>query len=132
MKKYIFYISIICVLFAAGCKEEDIVLSKPGEPIAPVTNLDYTISGSDAILTWDLPSTLPDDIIEPVSVFIRISVDGQSAGTLVVDDAPESFVYSPYDASKKYKFTVKVQGKVDTTDPYRSDLRLSPGTTVAF
>jgi len=132
MKKYLFYISILCVLLCSGCKEEDIILSKPGESIAPVTNLEYTISGTDAILTWNLPATLPADVVEPVSVFIRISKDGQSAGTQVIDNAPETFTYPLYDPAKQYKFTVKVQGEVNTTDPYRSKLRLSPGNTIAF
>lgn len=132
MKKYLFYISIICAFFCAGCEDEEILLSKPGESIAPVTNLQHTISDGNAVLTWDLPATLPDDIIEPVAVLIKVSIDGQNAGTHVLENAPVSYTHAPYDPSKEYKFTVKVQGEVDTTDPYRSKLRISPGNTIAF
>ena len=132
MKNYIFYISILCVLFCASCKEEEIITSKPGESIAPVTNLQHNIAGNNAIITWKLPTTFSEDIIKPVSVLVRITVDGQSGGTQVLDNAPESFTYPTYDPTKKYRFTVKVQGAVNTTDPYRSKLRISPGTTIAL
>jgi hypothetical protein len=132
MKRYIFYSLILWVLFCSGCREEEIILSKPGEAIDPVTNLEYAIAESNATLTWNLPANLPDDIIEPVSVLIRVTEDGNAKGSFVVEDAPESFTYSLYDPSKTYRFTVKVQGAVDTSDPYRSKLRISPGKTVAF
>ena len=132
MKRYVFFISILSLLFCAGCQKEEILTSKPGEPIAPVTDLKYAITGSEATLTWKLPATIADDIIKPVSVMVKITVDGQNGGTQVLDNNPERFVYSGYDASNSYRFTVKVQGAVDTQDPYRSKLRLSPGTTIAF
>lgn len=132
MKRYIFYSSIFCVLLCSGCREEEIILSKPGEPIDPVSNLEYAIADSSATLIWELPATFSDEIIKPVSVLIRISIDGQNAGTYILENAPESYTYSPYDPSKTYRFTVKIQGAVDTSDPYRSKLRISPGKTVAF
>lgn len=132
MKKYIFCILIFCVLFCSGCYEDEIIDSKPGEAIDVVTNLEYDIAGSNVNLTWDLPATYPDDVIEPVSVLIRITVDGQSGGTVVLEEAPTSYTFSPYDSSKEYRFTVKVMGEVDTSDPNVSDLRYSLGETVAF
>jgi hypothetical protein len=131
MKNYIFYISFLCLLFFVGCREEEILTSKPGESIAPVTNLQHTISGNSATLTWKLPATFPADIIQPVSVLVIKTEDERSAGTEVLADAPESLTL-PYDPAKKYKFTVKVQGVVNSTDPNVSKLRLSLGQTVAF
>lgn len=132
MKKNIFYISILCALFCSACYKEDIITSKPGEPIGAVTNLAHSVSDSNINLTWKLPSSLPNDIIKPVSVLIIISVDGQNRGNVIIENAPENYTYSPYDAEKKYKFTVKVMGKVDTKDPIVSNLRYSPGQTVSF
>ena len=132
MKKCLFYISIVCLMCCTSCRKEEIILSKPGEPIAPVTNLQYSIAGDKATLTWALPAALPEDIVKPVSVLIRVSVDGRNAGTYVVEDTPVSYTYSPYDPSKQYKFTVKAQGAVNTTDPYRSKLRISLGNTIVF
>lgn len=132
MKKVVLYISILSILFCSGCKEEEIIESKPGEAIDVVTNLKYAIAGENVNLSWNLPATFPDDIIQPVSIFIKITVDGRTEGTLVLDNAPESYTYSPYDPSMEYRFTVKVLGEVDTSDPYFSDLRYSLGTTVAL
>ncbi|QHT65202.1 DUF4945 domain-containing protein [Rhodocytophaga rosea] len=132
MKKSLYYILILCVLFCASCRDEDIILSKPGEPIAPVTNMQYSVAEDKVTLTWDLPTTIPEDIVKPIAVLVKVSVDGRNAGTYVITDAPVSYTYSPYDPSKQYRFTVKAQGDVNTTDPHRSKLRISPGHTIAF
>lgn len=112
--------------------EYEIIDSKPGESISPVTNLSHSVSEDEVMLTWDLPSSYPDDIVQPVSVMIRITRDGNNAGTVVLDDAPESYTYDAYDPSQTFKFTVKVRGEVDTDDPNVSDVRYSLGTTVEF
>ena len=130
MKSYIFYISMLCLLLCVSCREEEILTSKPGESIAPVTNLKHVISGDSATLTWDLPATYPADIIQPISVLV-IKTENGRAGTQVLADAPES-VTQAYDPTKKYKYTVKVQGAVNSTDPNVSKLRISLGQTVAF
>lgn len=132
MKKYIFYISILCALFYTACQKDEIITSKPGEAISPVTNLEHSILDTNINLTWKLPATLPADIIKPVSVFISISVDGQNNGNVVLENAPEIYTYSPYDSEKKYKFTVKVMGRVDAKTPNVSNLRYSPGQTISF
>lgn len=132
MKKYFIYISILSALFYTACQKDEIITSKPGEPIGPVTNLEHSASDTNINLTWKLPATLPADIIKPVSVFITTSIDGQNKGNAVLDNAPETYTFSPYDAAKKYRFTVKVMGKVDTKSPNVSSLRYSPGQTVSF
>jgi hypothetical protein len=132
MKRYIFCISILSLLFCAGCQKEEILTSKPGDLVAPVTDLKVAVAGDQVELTWKLPTAYPADLVKPVSVLVKITKDGQNAGTQVLDNNPERFTYSGYDASKSYRITVKVQGAVNTTDPGRSKLRISPGTTVAF
>lgn len=132
MKRYIFCFSILSLLLCAGCQKEEILTSKSGEPLAPVTDLKHTVAASQVELTWKLPAAYPADLVKPVSVLVKIFVNGQNGGTQVLANNPERFTYSGYDASKSYKFTVKVQGAVNTTDPGRSKLRISPGTTVAF
>ena len=130
MKNYIFYISIFFVVFCFGCKKEEIITSKPGESISPVTNLTHSVAGNQLNIQWKLPSSLPSDIKSPVSVVISINVDGQNKGTVVLDNAPESYIYTPYDASKAHRFTVKVRGSVSTTDPNFSNMRYSLGETL--
>lgn len=112
-----------------SCKYE-IIDSKPGESIAPVLNLDYSISGSNLTLTWELPSSYPSDIIQPVSVLVTITRNGQNAGAETILDAPKSFTYTTYDPQSTYKFIVKVIGSVNTEDPNVSDLRYSSGVTL--
>jgi hypothetical protein len=130
MKKYIFCISILSILFCTSCKKYEIINSKPGTPISPVTNLAYAITNNNVNLTWNLPSTLPDDIIKPVSVLIEISKDGVSMDPVTLENEPTSYTYSSYDSSSKYSFTVKIVGNVNTTNINVSNLRYSLGETV--
>jgi hypothetical protein len=132
MKKYVSYISILGVMLFLACREDEILLSKPGEEVSPVTNLAYTLSGSDVNLTWSLPADLPDDIVSPVSVQVRATIDGHNGGTVTLANDPTSYIFPGYDPSKKYRFTVKVMASVDTDDPAVSDLRYSPGQTITF
>lgn len=127
------------VLFAAlfflllqGCVSDDIIDAKPGEALPPVENLQYNIQGSAVELTWELPQAIPADIVLPVSVQVRVTADGQNSGTFVLENAPESFVHQGYDPAKSYRFTVKMVGDVDTTEPHISNIRYSLGTTVSF
>lgn len=131
MKNYIFYISMLCLLLCNSCQEEEILTSKPGESIAPVTNLKHAISGNSVTLTWNLPETYPADMIQPVSVLVIRTEDGRSAGTQVLPNAPKSLTH-PYNPARKYKFTVKVQAPVNSTDPNVSKLRISLGQTANF
>lgn len=132
MKSIVLYTFILSMIFLSACSEDGIVDSKPGEPIEPVTNLEYSISGDEVTLTWKLPSNLPDDIVQPVSVHLRVKTDGVTADTYELENAPENYTYSSYDSSREYRFTVKVMGSVDTSEPHISDLRYSPGKTVVI
>jgi hypothetical protein len=132
MKKVLYYISILCVLTFTGCIDREILDSKPGEEIDPVTNLKYTISGTDVTLTWNLPTTIPDDIIKPVSIYVKVLRNNVSIASVVLPNAPLTYVYKPYDSTKQYIIIVKVQGSVDTTDPNVSNLRYSLGASVSF
>ena len=127
------------VLFAAlffillqGCVSDDIIDSKPGEALPPVENLQYDIQGSGVELSWDLPQSIPEDIIRPLSIQIKVAVDGQNSGTFVLEDAPESYTYTSFDPAKSYRFTVKAVGVVDTTEPHISNIRYSLGKTLSF
>lgn len=132
MKKVQYYISILCVLIFMGCTDREILDLKPGEAIDSITNLQYAIAGTDVTLTWDLPSQIPDDIINPVSIYITILRDGVSIGNITLPNAPVSYVFDSYDSSRDYTIIVKVLGNVNTTDPDVSKLRYSLGVSVSF
>lgn len=139
MKKIVFYISVCTLILFCGCYDDSPIESKPGEAIDPVTNLQASIRNAEedaeaeeeVVLSWDLPSDYPQDVIEPVSVHIQVRIDGRrEGGDIVLDDAPETYTYSPYDESMDYRFTVKVLADVETSEPHESDLRYSLGETV--
>lgn len=131
MKKYVFYILMLSSVLAAGCYDDDVITSKPGEPIDPVSNLAADTMEGQLVLTWDLPAAYPENVIEPVSVQIHISIDGRKeGGAITLENDPVSFTYSPYDPAKEYKFTVKVVAGMETSEDYQSDLFYSPGNTI--
>jgi len=130
MRKKVFCISILFILIFSGCKDYEIIDSKPGVPINTVTNLTSAISGTNVTLSWTLPTSYPNDILQPVSVMVAININGQLVETKEVLNSPISFTYSSYDLAKKYRFTVKVKGNVDTKDLTFSNLRYSLGQTV--
>ena len=132
MKKAIYYISVSMLLIFTGCLDREILESKPGDPIESVTNLQYSINGTAVTLTWSLPSDYPDDIVQPVSVLVRVIREGVTLSNTTTVNAPTSFVYNSYDNTRKYTVIVKVIGSVDTTDPNVSNLRYSLGSSVSF
>jgi len=132
MKKILFYISILYILIFSGCTKDSVLDSKPGEPIKPVTNLNYTIVDTNVNLTWDLPSSIPADIVKPISIYIQVRRDNVPVLSVTLEDAAVSYVYDSYDSSRQYIIIVKVMGVVDTTDPNVSNLRYSLGNSVSF
>ncbi|MBC9795720.1 DUF4945 domain-containing protein [Sinomicrobium weinanense] len=131
MKKYVFYIFIWSLLLCSGCYDDDIITSKPGEPIDPVSNLAANAEGDQVNLSWDLPSAYPENVIEPVSVLIHVSVDGRrEGGSITLEDNAVSYTYSPYDPAKTYRFTVKVMAHAEPSEDYQSGLFYSPGSTI--
>lgn len=136
---------ILSLLFEISSCGYDVLDSKPGDPINTVSNLNYTISGSQVTLTWDLPTSYPNDVIQPVSIFIRVTKGSKdnisneyplynpnalNAGTFTIDDAPTSFVYDQYDPNFTYRFTVKVMARINVESVNFSNLRYSPGITI--
>lgn len=131
-KKNSVYYLVFFFILVQGCISDEIIDSKPGEPLPPVENLDYRVDGSAVELNWVLPQAVPADIILPLSVQVRVSVDGQNGGTFVLENAPDSFVYQGYDPAKSYRFTVKAMGNVNTSEPHVSNIRYSLGRIASF
>lgn len=128
--------SVYCLVFFVGliqgCVSDEIIDAKPGEALPPVENLTYRVEGTAVEINWVLPQAIPADIILPLSVQVRVTVDGQIAGTFVLQEAPESYVYQGYDPSKSYRVTVKAIGNVNTSEAHRSNIRYSLGRTTSF
>lgn len=133
MKKALIFLMLVTSISITGCYDDDILTSKGGEPIEMVTNLDASVSGNNATLSWNLPASYPEGIITPVSVQIVVTIDGsREGGAIVLDDNPTSYVYSNYDSSKEYRFTVKVMAMKETMEDYESDTFYSSGNTITL
>ena len=120
------------ILMMMGCYDREIIDSKPGESIDPVTSLNYTVNGNNVVLTWVLPAQFPDDIILPVSVMIKVYEDDILKSTVTVADAPTTYTYDTYNADNSYRFIVKVVGEVDTDNPNVATTRYSLGEFVVI
>lgn len=126
------YICLLIILAASvtGCYDRDILESKEGESLDPITNLTYNANAPDVIFNWDLPASYPDDILHPVSVFLTVFQDDLKIFTTVISDGPTTYTYSEYDTGVVYRFIFKVQADVNSSDPNLSNLRYSEGSFV--
>jgi hypothetical protein len=131
MKNLKYIVFGIIILFASGCYDRDIIDSKPGEPIDPVTNLSYLVEEGNIILSWNLPADNPSDIILPVSVYIKVYRDEVLISTVTIAETT-TYTYSAYNSEKSYRFVVKVVGDVDTDDPNAAVTRYSLGAYVVI
>lgn len=133
--KRLFYLTFVLAMISfTACNDADIFEPVYGDPIDPVTDLQYSISGNTVTITWVLPSSYPDDIIQPVSVNLVIDDGGPRPMALVLPEAPESFVYEGYNPEMSYGVTVKVRGDVDKdkSEAVGGGYRLSLGQTIYF
>ena len=127
----------ICFLFMAaiaftGCYDREILESKPGDSIDPVTNLNYIINEPEIAFSWTLPSSYPDDILHPVSVHLTVFKDNIQVSATTITDAPTAYAYTGYDSESTYRFIFKVSADVDTDDESLSNLRYSAGVVVVI
>ncbi len=132
MKKILYLSACSLLLLLYGCYDREILDAKEGESIDPVTNLSYTINGDEVTLTWNLPAHYPDDIIQPVSVFIDIFKDDINIASLTKGDAPTICTIGSYSPSSSFRYIVKVFAYVNTTDPNMSGSRYSLGEVVTI
>ncbi len=127
MKKYYLLILFIIAASLTGCYDREILDSKEGESIDPVSNLSFTTTEPEVVFTWNLPSGYPADIIQPVSVVVTIYRDDVKISTITLADAPTTYTYTAYSSANTYRFIFKVRAEVDTDDPNMSSLRYSSG-----
>ena len=135
MKTNLKYLFLALCTLLGSCYDDDVLSSKPGEPIEGISNLAHTISGDQVILTWDLPSQYPEGIITPVSVHIALSVDGQRVGgTIVLPNDPVTYTQAGYDPAREYRMTLKVVAmkNVENEPDHISDTWISKGTTLSI
>ncbi|MBE0653966.1 MAG: DUF4945 domain-containing protein, partial [Bacteroidales bacterium] len=96
MKRYYIFILIIIAASLTGCYDREIIDSKEGESIDPISNLNYNIIEPVVVFTWDMPANYPSDVVEPVSIVVVVYRNNVKVSTLTLPDAPTTFTYSSY------------------------------------
>lgn len=130
--RYLNVLLLLITTLLTGCYEREILDYKEGESIAPVSSLNYTVNESDVIFSWGLPSSYPNDIIQPVSVVITVYIDDVKVSTVTIDDAPTAYTYSLYSSENTYRFIFKLMSEVETDDPNISPVRYSLGVVTTL
>lgn len=137
MKKLI-YICFLLFFTAISCKKEKITDRKQGVSLPTVSNLALQKTADKEVkLTWNIPAAIPDQVQQPLSVFIEVNeiisvTKAVSVFSTTVANAPTTFVYQLSDATKKYHFTVKLVGNTKTSDVNYSSVIYSLGQTVNY
>ncbi len=102
---------LIIVLLFTSCYDRDIIDSKEfNHSIPTVENLQCTNDGNSVKLTWDIPSTIPDDIKRPIEVQIQVVENDIYRQKVTLAEVNPGKATINVDADKKYRFIVKLQG----------------------
>ncbi len=111
-------VTLIVILFS-GCYDRDIIDLKEFDHSLPqVENLGYTKQGNIVKLTWQIPSTISADFKRPLEVSIQVVENNIYRQKVIVGNENTSADITT-DASKKYKFVVKLLGYL--TDEAREE-----------
>ena len=138
MKKFIYIFCIPLLLLFSGCKKEPVVVQKDGVSLPGVTSLVLEKMAGNAVkLTWAMPTNIPAEIVQPLSVYIEVNeITGPTKTvpvfSVTLPNAPTTADYEVPDATKKYLVTVKVRGTSKTVDVNYSSNIYSLGQTVAY
>jgi hypothetical protein len=130
--KNIYFGCLIIVALLTSCTDRHIIDSKEGESINPVTGLTHTVNAPEVVFNWQLPSSYPQDVIQPVSIFLTVYKDNKKVSTITLPDAPTTYTYTGYSSASAYRFIFKVLGDVDTDDLNKSKLRYSSGVVAVI
>ena len=137
MRKLI-HICFLLLFIAASCKKEKITDRKQGVSLPTVSNLALQKTADKEVkLTWGMPTAIPDQVQQPLSVFIEVNeivsvTKAISVFSTTLTGASAQFVYELPDAAKKYHFTVKLVGNTKTSDVNYSSVIYSLGQTVSY
>jgi hypothetical protein len=132
---YLYIFSL--VVFFCSCAQKDILNSKQGTSLPPVTNLALEKADSNrVILTWQIPGAIPGNINQPLGVYIEVNQEVNrrllSQFSITLPGAPTSYTYKLPDSSKVYHLTVKLSGTTTSSDINYSNSILSLGQTVIY
>jgi hypothetical protein len=136
MKKKNLLIFLFIGLITFTACEREILDKKSGVSLPAVSNLALA-DGADSMvtLTWQMPTDIDPNILQPLNIYIEVKEEVSAYRVVPIFNttlagAPTSFDYKLEDPAKKYRFTVKVNGMVNSTDINYSNNIFSLGQTV--
>jgi hypothetical protein len=138
MKKIIYMCCLPLIFLFTGCKKEPVIESKAGVSLPMVTNLQLQKTAEKEVkLTWGIPSSVSDQIVQPLNIFVEVNevisvTKTVSVFSTTLANAPTEFVYQLPDAAKTYHITVKLMGNTKVVDKNYSSQIYSLGQTVVY
>ena len=138
MKKLAHKIFVLLLLFFGACTDRDIIESKDGVSLPPVSNLALAkIGDSNVRVSWTIPPDIPQSINQPLNVYVEVKqiigvTTTRTEYSATLPNAPSQFDYELPDTEKTYHITVKLQGGVKDPNPNYSATIYSLGKTVIY
>ncbi|WP_294586959.1 DUF4945 domain-containing protein [uncultured Bacteroides sp.] len=106
----VFLVTFISLLFAS-CYDRDVIDSKGIHyPLPKVENLDYSKSGNTVKLTWQIPGNIPAEFVRPLEISVQKVENDIYTDKITITNEGTSTDNIAIDASKKYRFIVKLVG----------------------
>ncbi len=133
MKKIFSILIIIALILISSCIDRDILDNKPGVILPPISNLTIENSGiNDLKAKWIIPTNIPEEIEQPISVNVQIKRNGNQFLNLTLSNAPTEYIFLKPTDDAKYSLTVKLRGFTKVKDKNYSSNIYSLGQTVYF
>lgn len=109
----VFLVTFISLLFAS-CYDRDVIDSKGIHyPLPKVENLDYSKSGNTVKLTWQIPGNIPAEFVRPLEISVQKVENDIYTDKITITNEGTSTDNIAIDASKKYRFIVKLVGSLN-------------------
>ncbi len=101
---------VLAVLSLSGCYDRSILDDKGLNYFMPkAENVKYTQSNTTVMLTWDIPTEIPEEFKRPIAVQIQVVENDiyKDKITLSNEETSYSFIIDP---EKEYRYIVKLVG----------------------
>lgn len=122
---------LLLVLLASSCIDREILESKDGVVLPPVTGLRSTIQDNKNItVSWINPTTIPDAVQRPISIYVQVYRGGTLEYQRALPDEPDSWQYTLAEPDDKYRVVIKTYGYLKEKETGKSDEIYSLGQTI--
>ncbi|MCD8043241.1 MAG: DUF4945 domain-containing protein [Tannerellaceae bacterium] len=133
MNKKIYLLLLLVLVFVTNsCYDRDVLDSKGGVQLPPVSNLASTLSGSGEVtVTWTNPTEIPSEFERPLSVYMQVYRGTVLEYQIALEDEPTRWEYTLEEPTESnYRIVVKMYGFLKNPEYGKSGEIYSPGQTV--